>query len=170
MKLNCWRQAFPSSSLPRTLSISVTQSLSCVRIFGTPWTVACQAPLSMEFSMQKYWSRLSFPTQGIFLTQRSNPHLLCLLHCRWILYHWATWEAQKLNHGWIISCCPVPSVYSTFAYTTCCSQDTNPPPRWGGQGTSDCCFNHRCATPISPFLVQVIELRSDYCFCCFTCL
>ena len=31
--------------------------------------------------------------QGIFPTQGSNPHLLCLLHCRWILYHWATSEA-----------------------------------------------------------------------------
>ena len=26
--------------------------------------------------------------QGIFLTQRSNLHLLHLLHCRWVLYHW----------------------------------------------------------------------------------
>ena len=30
----------------------------------TPWTVACQAPLSMEFSRQEYWSRLPFPTLG----------------------------------------------------------------------------------------------------------
>ena len=35
--------------------------LSCVRLFVTPWTVACQAPLSMEFSMQEYWSWLPFP-------------------------------------------------------------------------------------------------------------
>ena len=46
-----------------------------------PWTVACQAPLSMEFSRQEYWSALLW---GIFLTQGSNPGLL---HCRWILYH-----------------------------------------------------------------------------------
>ena len=30
--------------------------------FYDPWTVACQAPLSMEFSRQKYWSGLPFPT------------------------------------------------------------------------------------------------------------
>ena len=30
-----------------------------------------------------------FLLQGIFLTQGSNPHLLCLLHCRWVLYCWA---------------------------------------------------------------------------------
>ena len=38
--------------------------LSCVRLFSTPWTVACQAPLSGEFSRQEYWSRLPFPTPG----------------------------------------------------------------------------------------------------------
>ena len=34
----------------------------------------------MEFSKQEYWSRLPFLLQGIFQTQRLNPHLLCLLH------------------------------------------------------------------------------------------
>ena len=32
------------------------KSLSCVRLFVTPWTVAHQAPPSMEFSRQEYWS------------------------------------------------------------------------------------------------------------------
>ena len=32
------------------------QSLSHVQLFATPWTVACQAPLSVEFSRQEYWS------------------------------------------------------------------------------------------------------------------
>ena len=49
-----------------------------------PWTVAHQAPLSMGFSRQENWSGLSFPSQGIFPTQRLNPGLL---HCRKILYH-----------------------------------------------------------------------------------
>ena len=34
----------------------------------TPWTVAHQAPLSMEFSRQEYWSGVPFPFQGIFPT------------------------------------------------------------------------------------------------------
>ena len=38
------------------------KSLSCVRLFGTPWTVANQALLSMGFSRQGYWSGLSFPS------------------------------------------------------------------------------------------------------------
>ena len=40
------------------------QSLSHVQFFETPWTAACQAPLSMEFSRQEYWSGLPFPTPG----------------------------------------------------------------------------------------------------------
>ena len=35
---------------------------SCVRLFVTPWTVARQTPLSMEFSKQEYWSWLPFPS------------------------------------------------------------------------------------------------------------
>ena len=33
-----------------------------VRLSATPWTVACQAPLSMEYSRQEYWSGLPFPS------------------------------------------------------------------------------------------------------------
>ena len=40
--------------------------------------------------------------QGIFLTQGSNSQLLNLLHCRWILYHWATGEAQNNLTGLIL--------------------------------------------------------------------
>ena len=40
------------------------KSLSCVRLFVTPWTVAYQATLSMGFSMQEYWSGLPFPFPG----------------------------------------------------------------------------------------------------------
>ena len=43
--------------------------LSHVQLFATPWAVACQAPLSMEFSKQEYWSGLPFPTPGDFPTQ-----------------------------------------------------------------------------------------------------
>ena len=39
-------------------------SLSCVQLFVTPWTVAHQAPPSMEFSRQEYWSWLPFPSPG----------------------------------------------------------------------------------------------------------
>ena len=35
-----------------------------VRLFGIPWVIACQAPLSMEFFRQEYWSGLPFPSPG----------------------------------------------------------------------------------------------------------
>ena len=40
--------------------------LSCVSLFVTPWTVACQVPLFMEFSRQEYWSGLPFPSPYMF--------------------------------------------------------------------------------------------------------
>ena len=40
------------------------KSLSRVRLFATPWTVAHQAPPSMGFSRQEYWSGLPFPSPG----------------------------------------------------------------------------------------------------------
>ena len=57
--------------------------LSCVRFFVTPWTVAFQAPLSMGFFRQDYWSGLPCPSPGD-LPDLEN---LVLLHCRQILYH-----------------------------------------------------------------------------------
>ena len=39
-----------------------TKSLSRVRLLATLWTVAHQAPVSMGFSRQEYWSGLSFPS------------------------------------------------------------------------------------------------------------
>ena len=41
------------------------ESLSCVQLFVTPWTIAHQASLSMGFSRQEYWSELSFPSPGL---------------------------------------------------------------------------------------------------------
>ena len=38
--------------------------LSHVRVFANPWTLAYQAPLSMGFSRQQYWSGLPFPSPG----------------------------------------------------------------------------------------------------------
>ena len=40
------------------------KSLSRVQLFATPWIVAHQAPPSMGFSRQEYWSGLSFPSPG----------------------------------------------------------------------------------------------------------
>ena len=52
----------------------VLSPFSCVRLFATPWTVARQAPLSVGFSRQQYWSGLQYALlQGIFPTQGLDP-------------------------------------------------------------------------------------------------
>ena len=53
--------------LPRTATMETACMLrhfSCFWLFSTPWTVACQAPLSMGFSRQEYWSGLPSPPPG----------------------------------------------------------------------------------------------------------
>ena len=44
--------------------IDTASSLSHIQLFATPWTVAHQAPPSMEFSRQAYWTGLPFPSPG----------------------------------------------------------------------------------------------------------
>ena len=68
---------------------------SCVLLLATPWTTACQAPLSMEFSRQEYWNRLPFPLR--VSSQPRDPTRVSWVSyiCRWILHHWATWKTGK---------------------------------------------------------------------------
>ena len=69
------------------MSACMLSHFSWVPLFVTPWTVACQVPLSMGFPRQEYWSELPFSNlQRIFTTQRLNPRLLYLLH----------WQADSL--------------------------------------------------------------------------
>ena len=49
------------------------KSLSHVRLFATPWTVAYQAPPSMGFSSLEYWSGLPFPSPGDLPKLRIEP-------------------------------------------------------------------------------------------------
>ena len=52
------------ASIPDFLRLCVLSHFSHVQLFVTPWTVACQAPLSMGFSRQEYWSGLPCPPPG----------------------------------------------------------------------------------------------------------
>ena len=70
------------------------QSLSCVHLFLTPWTVAHQAPLPMEFSRQDTGMSSHSLLQGIFLTQGSNQGLL---HCKQILYYLSPQGSSRLE-------------------------------------------------------------------------
>ena len=48
------------------------QLLSSVQLFAAPWTIACQAPLCMEFSRQEYWSELPSLTPFIIVPLNFN--------------------------------------------------------------------------------------------------
>ena len=58
------KHIFPEGSLNKRKVKVKVKSLSRVRLFATPWTVAHQAPPSMGFSRQEYWSGLPFPSPG----------------------------------------------------------------------------------------------------------
>ena len=53
------------------------KSLSCVWLFVTPWTIACQAPLSMRFYRQEYWSALPCPPPGDSSQPRDQTQVSC---------------------------------------------------------------------------------------------
>ena len=63
--------------------------LSRVQLFVTPWTVAHQAPLSMGFSRQEYWSGLPFPSPD----DLPDPGTELMAPVWWILYCRTTREA-----------------------------------------------------------------------------
>ena len=64
--------------MAQTRSASVLSCFSCVQLFATPWTVAYQAPLSMEFSRQEYWSELPFPSPGESSQTRDQTWISCI--------------------------------------------------------------------------------------------
>ena len=63
--------------------------LSRVWCFATLWTIACQAPLSMGFPRQEYWSGFPFPSPGDVPDPGTEPASPVSCIGRQILYHWA---------------------------------------------------------------------------------
>ena len=58
------------------MHVSMLSRFSCVRLFVTPWTVALQAPLCMEFSWKEYWSGLPCLPPGDFPYPGTEPAFL----------------------------------------------------------------------------------------------
>ena len=63
---NCSHEIKRHLLLGRKVKSGSISSFSHVQFFATPWTVACQAPLSIGFSRQEYWSELPFSPPGDF--------------------------------------------------------------------------------------------------------
>ena len=59
--------------------------LSHVRVFATPWTGAYQAPLSIGFSRQEYWSGLPFPSERLLMNHERR---------------WDSWPPEEKNSIW----------------------------------------------------------------------
>ena len=75
---------------------------SCVRLTETLQTIACQAPLSMGFSRQEYWSELPCPHPGDLLNPGIKPvSLMSLTLAGRFLTASATWGALWLRKEWI---------------------------------------------------------------------
>ena len=79
------------ASIPPSPPLTVSISLA------TPWSVACQAPLSTGFSRQEYCSGFPFPSPGYL----PDPGIeLSLLLYRWILYHLSQQGSPKYEEGY----------------------------------------------------------------------
>ena len=59
-----WSHSSSVSQVRWKVKVKVKSSFSRIQLFATPWTVAYQAPPSMEFSRQEYWSGLPFLSPG----------------------------------------------------------------------------------------------------------
>ena len=85
------------------------KSLSYVQLFATPWTVACQAPVSMGCSRQEYWSGLPCPPPGDLtnpgielrstalqilyqMSHKGSPRIL-----EWVAYPFSSESSQPRN-------------------------------------------------------------------------
>ena len=86
--------------LRASASLSALSRFSHVQLFVTPWTIACKAPLFMEFSRHEYWSGFpcplpgDLPDPGIKPTSLTSPALV-----GGFFTSSATWEAQAIVHG-----------------------------------------------------------------------
>ena len=77
------------------------KSLSHVRLFATPWSVAYQAPLSMGFSRQDYWSGVPFPPPGDLPHPAIEPRSLMFpASAGRFFITGTTWETYLWNVTW----------------------------------------------------------------------
>ena len=94
---NCQGQIENSSCV--CVCVRALSQFSPVWLFVTPWTEALQAPPSMGFSRQEYWSGLPFPSPGDLPDSGIEPEAPTCPALQVDFYHWTTWSLRTL-------CCP----------------------------------------------------------------
>ena len=107
LRPNNWKEVMWRSAKPHTYPTPhVLCCFSCVWLFVILWTVACQAPPSMGFSRQQYWSGLpcpppgDLPDPGIELVSPAlQVDFLPLSHCRNPSYDYGGWQIPNLQGG-----------------------------------------------------------------------
>ena len=81
---------------PHHTRMRCTQSFSCVQLFVTPWTAACQASLSKGFFQARIleWVAISSSRRSSW---PRNPICVSCVSCigQWVFHHWDTWEAPS---------------------------------------------------------------------------
>ena len=113
-EFNVWKLSKVLMTLPGYVE-NVVKSLSHVRLFATPWTVAHQAPPFMGFPRQEYWSGLPFPSPGDLPNPGIEPRSPALQadaltselpgnhgKCNWMLIVWVGLKrikSEKQNVG-----------------------------------------------------------------------
>ena len=97
-----WQRSGPETMIsPRSAHINL-YCAACAKLLQlcptlcSPWTVGCQAPLSMGFSRKEYWSELPFPPPGVLPNPGIKPMSLMLPALAGGLFPTsATWEAAS---------------------------------------------------------------------------
>ena len=78
---------------------SEVKSLSRVRLFPTPWTVAYQAPPSTGFSRQEYWSGLPFPSPVVLTKSKHMINWHRTMHTLYIIISFLFWSHNHWENG-----------------------------------------------------------------------
>ena len=115
-------------------SVCVLSRFSRGLLIATPWTVACQAPLSMGFPRQEYWSGLPCPPPGdlpypgiepVFLKSPALASVFFTTNATWeaLIYSWGqqtmAWQPDPAHHQFLqikFYWNPVPSILLLIAY------------------------------------------------------
>ena len=109
-----------------THKLKWVKSLSRVWVFATPWTAACQAPPSMGFSRQEYWSGVPFPSPGDLPNPGIEPRSPTLQADAltseppgnlFIIWNFLSWQKRQTRDLTCLLCCSISSALNGACYT-----------------------------------------------------